>query len=116
MDHTNRVHLPAGVFVSEPSQTRLKCFNSHLFSADPLELEWTHNGQGHHVRLAGSFTDWNQVPAVWDEAKQRWIARVNAPKGKHHFKWVIDGAWTVDEDQPQHNDGVHTNNVLYFYS
>ena len=53
---------------------------------------------------------------MWDEAKQRWIARVNAPKGRHHFKWVIDGAWTVDEDQPQHNDGVHTNNVLYFYS
>ena len=84
--------------------------------ADPLELEWTQSGRDHSVYLAGSFTDWQPIPAVWDDIKQRWIAKMNVPKGKHHFKWIVDNTWVVDEDQPQDSDGVHTNNVLYFYS
>lgn len=80
---------------------------------DPLEFEWYHEG-AKEVRFAASFTDWQQVPAEWSEPRKRWIVKVNVPKGKHQFKWIIDGEWVVDPDQPQ-SGGDFNNNVLYFF-
>ena len=89
--------------------------NNNNNKTDPLDFEWCHDDQSNRIEFAASFTDWQPQAAMWSSAAQRWVVRCSVPKGTHHFKWVVNGTWTVDDDQPQaQDDNGNTNNVLYF--
>jgi hypothetical protein len=53
------------------------------------------------VNLAGTFNGWSTTatPMVKDEAGY-WTAVVSLGTGKHEYKFVVDGAWITDQDNP----------------
>lgn len=68
------------------------------------------------VMLAGSFNSWKPDATEMTRTDSGWIASVNLSPGKYWYKFVIDGKWTIDQDNwINENDGRgNTNSVFYF--
>lgn len=59
------------------------------------------------VKLAGSFTNWQQGAIVMTHAKSgEWQAQVNLEPGEYQYKFWADGAWFNDPaaDRQVNND------------
>ncbi len=53
------------------------------------------------VFLAGSFNGWSTTAApMTKDASGSWSAVVDLKTGKHEYKFVVDGTWTTDPDNP----------------
>jgi len=66
------------------------------------------------VTVAGSFNDWNTTanPMVKD-ADGNWKIVIALPEGSHMYKYVVDGNWLVDDDNPNAaEDGYGGSNSL----
>jgi 1,4-alpha-glucan branching enzyme len=48
------------------------------------------------VYVAGSFNNWQKIPMKFSKAKQVWYAKVNLKKGRHEYKFFVDGTWIPD--------------------
>lgn len=48
------------------------------------------------VSLAGDFNNWNMFGTPLAKTKDGWQSRINLPKGKYLYKFIIDGSWTAD--------------------
>ena len=68
-----------------------------------------HAAPGSKVFLAGSFNNWD--PAAVRMADNRgdgvFSATLNLPEGEHHYKYVIDGAWSADRLCPDWAPNEH---------
>ncbi|MDT4895281.1 MAG: hypothetical protein QOH25_358 [Acidobacteriota bacterium] len=66
------------------------------------------------VTLAGSFNDWNQSQLVCGHEGEAWVCRVDLEAGYHIYKFIVDGNWVLDPDNPNTaiDDAGNTNNVL----
>jgi 1,4-alpha-glucan branching enzyme len=51
------------------------------------------------VQLAGDFTHWQEHPvSLKKDAGGVWRAELELPPGTHHYRFIVDGAWTDDPD------------------
>jgi 1,4-alpha-glucan branching enzyme len=51
------------------------------------------------VQLAGDFTHWQERPvSLKKDAGGVWRAEVELSPGTHHYRFIVDGAWTDDPD------------------
>ncbi len=70
---------------------------------------------GSEVFVAGDFNDWAPAkrPLVYDESVYK--ATLLLPKGRHEYKFLIDGIWCVDPECADWvpNDQGSLNSVLY---
>lgn len=48
------------------------------------------------VAVAGSFNNWNQSQLLFAREGDEWVCRVNLPRGKYQYKFIIDGNWITD--------------------
>lgn len=55
---------------------------------------------GSKVFLAGAFNDWdpNVKPMADKEGTGEFVCTVTLPKGRHEYKYVINGAWCADPE------------------
>jgi beta-lactamase regulating signal transducer with metallopeptidase domain len=53
------------------------------------------------VALAGSFNNWNQSQLLFRREGNEWVCRVNLARGKHEYKFIIDGDWITDPNNPK---------------
>jgi hypothetical protein len=53
------------------------------------------------VALAGSFNKWNQSQLLFVRDGDEWVCRVNPARGKHPYKFIIDGDWITDPGNPK---------------
>jgi beta-lactamase regulating signal transducer with metallopeptidase domain len=53
------------------------------------------------VALAGSFNKWNQSQLLFVREGDEWVCRVNLARGKHQYKFIIDGDWITDPGNPK---------------
>ncbi len=68
-----------------------------------------------NVKLAGSFTNWERGALPMTKTDSGWVTNVKLAPGKHLYKFIIDGNWTVDKDNPNvDNDGMGNDNSVYF--
>jgi len=74
-------------------------------------FEWKHGGN--HVLLAGAFTAWKAYPMTHVDDSPNWYYNLDLPIGTHHFKFVVDGVWRVDDDQPQSGKKNLISTMLY---
>ena len=61
------------------------------------------------VSVAGSFNDWSAtgLALTHDEAADRWWAKTTLDPGHHSYKFVVDGVWIVDPENPNsESDGL----------
>jgi 1,4-alpha-glucan branching enzyme len=67
------------------------------------------------VMLAGSFNEWSPFVLAMRHTDSGWIANVPLSPGKYWYKFIVDGTWTIDDDnQQRENDGRgNTNSVFY---
>ncbi len=65
------------------------------------------------VILAGSFNDWNESNLKMKKTIDGWIYTLPLSGGKHHYKFIVDGKWMTDPDNPiREYDGFgHINSV-----
>ena len=66
------------------------------------------------VATAGSFNDWNQSKLLCGKEQDSWVCRIDLTPGKYTYKFIIDGDWILDPDNPNTEDDERgfTNSVL----
>lgn len=48
------------------------------------------------VALTGSFCDWTQFYPMKRDAKGSWKRQMTLPRGRHEYRFVVDGQWRND--------------------
>lgn len=66
------------------------------------------------VAVAGSFNDWNQSQVLCGKESGEWVCRIDLAPGKYTYKFIVDGDWILDPDNPDTEDDERgfTNSVL----
>lgn len=65
------------------------------------------------VILAGSFNGWNEHQLEMERKEYGWKYTLPLSGGKHHYKFIVDGKWIVDPDNPvkEYDGDGHVNSV-----
>lgn len=80
---------------------------------DGVEFSYSNNAK--EVFVAGSFNNWNQTANKLTKNSQGVFATtINLGSGKHQYKFVVDGNWVTDEENPNTEDDGYggTNSVV----
>jgi len=48
------------------------------------------------VAIAGSFNDWNPKQTPMRRTGDMWQARMELPRGRYEYRFVVDGKWSSD--------------------
>ncbi|MCU1268008.1 MAG: hypothetical protein JWM21_4326 [Acidobacteria bacterium] len=56
------------------------------------------------IVLSGSFNNWHQSQYVFGREGDEWICRIDLEPGKHAYKFIVDGNWILDPDNPNTED------------
>lgn len=66
------------------------------------------------VALAGTFNNWDQSQLVCGREGGEWVCRVDLEPGEYAYKFIVDGNWVLDPDNPNtvEDEAGNTNNVL----
>ncbi len=62
-----------------------------------FELERPRAGE---VLLAGAFSRWGTAPLPMEEHEGAWRLRLALDSGLHEYKFIVDGQWITDPDNP----------------
>ncbi len=66
------------------------------------------------VALAGTFNNWDQSQLVCNRESTEWVCRVDLEPGEYTYKFIVDGNWVLDPNNPNtvEDEAGNTNNVL----
>lgn len=81
----------------EPTLLPRKKFNSPIPSKKgntTFNLEGFPNAK--KVSLVGDFNNWNMFGTPLYKTKTGWKVKIDLPKGKYYYKFIVDGYWTAD--------------------
>lgn len=69
--------------------------------------------QAKEVILAGSFNNWNEEDLKMKKTLDGWVYTIPLSGGKHHYKFIVDGKWMTDPDNPvrEYDGEGHINSV-----
>jgi putative ABC transport system permease protein len=65
------------------------------------------------VLLAGNFNGWNPNENPMKNEGNEWVAQLNLVPGKYSYKFVVNGKWVNDQDNPL-VDTTDNNNSLFY--
>jgi 1,4-alpha-glucan branching enzyme len=81
-----------------------------------VEPNYTFRLKGHaaakKVNLAGEFNNWSPEGLVMTRTGDEWVAKVYIGRGKHLYKFIVDGRWIKDPANPLWED-TDNNSVLW---
>lgn len=63
-----------------------------------VTLKLARHQDAKEVRIAGTFNDWTS--AAMQKQGNTWIASVESEAGKQRYKFIVDGTWIADPDNP----------------
>ena len=61
------------------------------------------------IALAGSFNNWNQSNTLFFREGEQWICRIDLEPGKYFYKFIVDGSWITDPENPATEPDEHGN-------
>ncbi len=69
--------------------------------------------EAREVILAGSFNNWNEHDLKMERTADGWVYSLPLSGGKHHYKFIVDGKWLTDPDNPvrEYDGEGHINSV-----
>jgi 1,4-alpha-glucan branching enzyme len=91
--------------------------NSVLYVTLPVTFTLKGYPDARTVVLAGSFNNWNEKKLEMTRSGDGWTATLPLFGGKHTYKFLIDGKWITDPDNPiKEDDGYgNINSVRFVY-
>ena len=64
------------------------------------------------VTVAGTFNNWSMASNPLAHQGDKWAATIEAEPGRHLYKFIVDGQWMTDPDNPETAlDGQYKNSV-----
>lgn len=73
------------------------------------------NKKARNVMLSGTFNDWSTTQTRMQLSDSGWVTALHLPKGKHLYKFIIDGHWMHDLENNQKEDDLQGGfNSVYF--
>lgn len=89
--------------------------NSVLYITRPVTFTLKGFPNASQVIVTGSFVDWNVNKHRMININGVWTTTVPLAGGKHHYKFIIDGAWLTDPTNPLvEDDGYGNQNSVLF--
>ena len=66
------------------------------------------------VAVAGDFNKWNQSQLLFAREGGEWVCRVSLPAGTYQYKFIVDGNWLTDPNNPKtvHDERGFENSLL----
>ncbi|CAH8643108.1 unnamed protein product [Schistosoma mattheei] len=65
----------------------------------PTVFKW--DGGGKDVYISGTFNGWrSKIPMVKSSSKHNFYTIIDLPLGEHQYKFIVDGHWKLDQNQP----------------
>jgi beta-lactamase regulating signal transducer with metallopeptidase domain len=52
------------------------------------------------VAVAGTFNGWDQSQYLFERVGDEWICKIALPPGKWQYKFIVDGNWLLDPNNP----------------
>ena len=90
-------------------------YNSVLSITTPVVFKLAGHADASRVYLAGSFNQWREKELSMIRVKDEWILSIPLAGGKHHYKFIVDGKWITDPDNPViEDDGFGIKNSVLF--
>ncbi|MEM6516604.1 MAG: hypothetical protein AAF688_10515 [Bacteroidota bacterium] len=89
-------------------------YNSHINIGKFVTFRLNGYENAQNVILSGSFNDWNEEELEMEKSVNGyWTCRLPLSAGKHHYKFIVDGNWMLDPENPvKESDGMgHVNSV-----
>ncbi|MCU0447361.1 MAG: hypothetical protein MUE85_20895 [Microscillaceae bacterium] len=67
------------------------------------------------IFLAGTFNNWQEKQLLFGKEDNEWVCRLDLPEGKYAYKFIVDGHWITDPENPiAEDDGAgNINSILY---
>lgn len=53
------------------------------------------------VAVAGDFNRWNQSQFLFAKEGGDWVCRVDLPAGTYQYKFIVDGNWLTEPNNPK---------------
>ncbi len=75
-------------------------FNSVKYVSEPVKIRLEGYEDADYVAVAGSFNNWNPDKDLMTPIGKEWVIMLELDGGKHLYKFIIDGKWLVDPDNP----------------
>ncbi len=75
-------------------------FNSFMAIGDTTMFRLNGYTEANQVRLAGSFNAWNPSELVMTKTAGGWELPYVLPSGNHEYKFIVDGEWITDPNNP----------------
>ncbi|KRP07531.1 MAG: hypothetical protein ABR94_07580 [Sphingobacteriales bacterium BACL12 MAG-120802-bin5] len=88
-------------------------FNSVLSIGDSVLFELNGYTDADTVMLAGNFNDWNSSDLGMQRTANGWQLYYVFGPGNYEYKFVVDGNWIPDPDNPRHYTGDDNGNSLF---
>jgi len=72
-------------------------------------IEFVYRGApGQQVFVAGTFNGWNpQKHQLQEISPGEYVRRLRLPPGRHEYKYIVDGVWVPDTENPDSVSNVH---------
>jgi len=106
---------PLGVYVNDFGYNRLKNAEA-IVTADGAATFWLEGYPGAtEVKIAGSFTRWQFGAKNMQKAPGGWRITLPLEKGRHYYKFIVDGRWILHAaNEIVENDGKGNNNNVFY--
>lgn len=87
-------------------------FNSSISLGDTTIFKLKGHTDARTVILTGSFNNWNTAELEMERTADGWQLPYVLPAGNHGYKFIVDGNWITDPDNPlQTGDAEHRNSI-----
>lgn len=88
--------------------------NSVIFITKKIPFSLKGYSEANNVILAGSFNNWNEHSLRMTKTDKGWERTLELPGGKHQYKFIVDGKWITDPDNPlrEYDGEGNINSVL----
>ena len=108
-----------------PNKVYVDDYWDEVFNLQLKTLEPDENGNAYfflegfqhanQVILAGEFNWWNEEALSMQKVEEGWEIRLNLDPGRYEYKFIVDGEWMHDPNNPDKVRNIHKtfNSVLY---
>ncbi|WP_242158484.1 hypothetical protein [Aestuariivivens sediminis] len=88
-------------------------YNSVIDIKKPITFYFPNHLKARQVILSGSFNHWSEDELKMTKINTGWQYTIRLSGGKHHYKFIVDGEWVVDPENPvmEYDGDGHINSV-----